>query len=133
MASQNPKIIAQDVHRVVSLFKQAGHAATADTDVTGVAHEAPSGSPFPAGDFDAIFTAPFEGLARIAFALSATAVIKVTESADGGSSVVTHTLNDGNALQADVLTFPVRQGYRYAFQVGSGVSVYSLTIDCVRE
>lgn len=135
MASQNPQIIAQDVLRVVSLFVQAGHAVSTAADLKDVPHEAPAGAAFPAGEggWDAIFTADRDGLARIAFSLSAVAAIKLTESADGGENVVTHTLNEGDKLQGDLLTWPVRKGYRYAFQLGDAVSLYSLVIDLVRE
>lgn len=132
MASQNPVRVGTDVIRQVSLFKQAGHSVSADTDITAFAHESVASNQFPAGSVDAAFVAPYDGMARINFSLSAAATIKLAEAA--GGSARSHTLNAGVKSQADTLYWPIRKGFTYNFHLGEGsIFLYSLAIDAIKE
>ena len=130
MANQIGIRLGTDIIRMVDLFEQGGHAITADTDITDWSHEGSEGN--PAGDYAAAFDAPYGGLLRLGFSLSAAATIKLTEKAPGGTLYV-HTLNEGGKLKADMLTFPIRKGFTYTFRTGESVTGYALTMDAVKE
>ena len=131
MANPNPIRLGADVFRMVDLFEQAGHAITANTDITDWSHEGGEGN--SAGDYAAGFVAPYSGVLRLGFSLSVAATIKLTEKKSPGGTLYVHTLNEGGKLKASVLTWPIRKGYAYTFRVGESVTGYALTMDAIKE